>query len=172
MNTINIQIAKVEHTMTIDNRGIFKRLGKLLEEHGELYEAYLSNHQENIVEEAIDNLIVLVSLAYEINKDSLFQIGHIVNKGFNNENDIEIDDNSKLLIKYSILIGKMSDSIQKHEQIVSSRYKGGITSEETLLSISNSIFTLMNFVSRISRDSSFINQLIIDKVYKWTEKVS
>lgn len=172
MNTINIQIAKVEHTMTIDNRGIFKRLGKLLEEHGELYEAYLLNHQENIVEEAIDNLIVLVSLAHEINKDSLFQIGHITNKGFNNESNTSSEDNSKLLMEYSILIGKMSDCIQKHEQIVSSRYKGGITSEETLLSISNSIFKLMNFVSRISKDSSFINQLIIDKVYKWTEKVS
>jgi hypothetical protein len=176
MNTINIQVAKIESVMSIDNRGIFKRLGKLLEEQGELYEAYLLSNKEDILEEAIDNLIVLVSLAYEINKDSLFQIGHIANKGYKyGADDIhETTDlyKTNLLMKYSINIGKMADSIQKHENIISSRYKGLVTPEETLLSISDSIFNLMHFVSKISNNPLSINNLIIKKVAKWHEKVS
>lgn len=71
MALLNIQINKIVEAMNIDKRGVFKRLTKLLEEQGELYEAYLSNNIPETVEEGMDNLIVLISLAYEVDKDSL-----------------------------------------------------------------------------------------------------
>lgn len=74
MGLLNIQINKIVEAMNIDKRGVFKRLTKLLEEQGELYEAYLSNNIPETVEEGMDNLIVLISLAYEVDKDSLLLV--------------------------------------------------------------------------------------------------
>lgn len=176
MALLDIQINKIVEAMNIDKRGIFKRLTKLLEEQGELYEAYLSNNIPETVEEGMDNLIVLISLAYEVNKDSLLLVQEVANEGIEKAiQDSIIMWNSDRGIKamnYSVSIGHVADIFQKYESVSSSVYKGKATAEETLLSVNTAIFNLMNFIGLISTDVEAMNELIIKKTNKWIEKVS
>jgi NTP pyrophosphatase (non-canonical NTP hydrolase) len=176
MALLNIQINKIVEAMNIDKRGIFKRLTKLLEEQGELYEAYLSNDIPKTVEEGMDNLIVLISLAYEVDKNSLTIIQEIANEGIEEAvQDSTLmwksDKNFKAMT-YSVSIGHVADIFQKYESVASSVYKGKATAEETLLSVNTAIFNLMNFIGLISTDVEAMNELIIKKTSKWIEKVS
>lgn len=176
MALLDIQINKIVEAMNIDKRGIFKRLTKLLEEQGEMYEAYLSNNIPETVEEGIDNLIVLISLAYEVDKDSLLLVQEVANEGI----EKAIQDTAELLkpdrnfqvMNYSVSIGHVADIFQKYESVASSVYKGKATAEETLLSVNTAIFNLMKFVGLISTDVDSMNELIIKKTNKWIEKVS
>jgi NTP pyrophosphatase (non-canonical NTP hydrolase) len=176
MALLNIQINKIVEAMNIDKRGVFKRLTKLLEEQGELYEAYLSNDIPKTVEEGMDNLIVLISLAYEVDKNSLTIIQEIANEGIEEAvQDSTLmwksDKNFKAMT-YSVSIGHVADIFQKYESVASSVYKGKATAEETLLSVNTAIFNLMNFIGLISTDVEAMNELIIKKTSKWIEKVS
>lgn len=176
MELLNIQSNKVTEAMNIDKRGIFKRLTKLLEEQGELYEAYLLNVIPSIVEEGIDNLIVLISLAYEINPESLPMVQEVANEGLEKAFDdvltVTKSDRSLKLMNYSVAIGSVSDFFQKYENVASSAYKGKSTAEETLLSVNTAIFNLMNFVGLLCKDVNLMNEMIINKTNKWIEKVS
>ena len=176
MALLDIQINKIVEAMNIDKRGIFKRLTKLLEEQGELYEAYLSNNIPETVEEGMDNLIVLISLAYEVNKESLFLVQEVANEGI----EKAVQETANLLkpdrsfhaMNYSVSIGHVADIFQKYESVASSVYKGKATVEETLLSVNTAIFNLMKFIGLISPDVEAMNELIIKKTNKWIEKVS
>lgn len=176
MALLNIQINKIVEAMNIDKRGVFKRLTKLLEEQGELYEAYLSNDIPKTVEEGMDNLIVLISLAYEVDKNSLTIIQDIANEGIEEAvQDSTLmwksDKNFKAMT-YSVSIGHVADIFQKYESVASSIYKGKATAEETLLSVNTAIFNLMSFIGLLSTDVDAMNTLIIKKTNKWIEKVS
>jgi len=176
MKSINIQINKVNNAMQIDQRGIFKRITKLFEEHGELYEAYTLNKRDNIIEEAVDNFIVLTSLLHEVDNTLLEKSEQFAMMGL----DQALKDrtltwktnNVSLLMNYTIVVGKMVDIIQKHEQIISSRYKGGVSKEETVDSILHSIRVLFYFIATITMNTDHINILIDKKINKWIEKVS
>lgn len=176
MGLLNIQINKIVEAMNIDKRGVFKRLTKLLEEQGELYEAYLSNNIPETVEEGMDNLIVLISLAYEVDKDSLLLVQEVANEGVQKAIQDTVDrlkpDRSFHAMSYSVSIGHVADIFQKYESVASSVYKGKATAEETLLSVNTAIFNLMKFIGLISTDVDAMNDLIIKKTNKWVEKVS
>jgi NTP pyrophosphatase (non-canonical NTP hydrolase) len=176
MKSIDIQIHKITEAMFIDKRGVFKRLTKLLEEQGELYEAYLSNDINETIEEGMDNLIVLISLGYEINKDSLFHIQNVANEGIkkaiDSDTNLPIVDKNVLLMNYSVCIGYVADIFQKYESVTSSLYKGKATPEETLNTVNKAILTLMNFIGCLSDDTVMMNNLIVKKTNKWIEKVS
>lgn len=176
MKSIDIQIHKITEAMIIDKRGVFKRLTKLLEEQGELYEAYLSNDIDKTIEEGMDNLIVLISLGYEINKDSLFHIQTVANEGIKKaidpDTNLPIADKNVLLMNYSVCIGNVADIFQKYESVTSSLYKGKASAEETLNTVNAAILTLMNFIGVLSDDTVLMNNLIVKKTNKWIEKVS
>lgn len=176
MKSIDIQIHKITEAMIIDKRGIFKRLTKLLEEQGELYEAYLSNDINKTIEEGIDNLIVLISLGYEVNKDSLFHIQSVANNyletAIDAANIMSKADKNIMLMNYSICIGNVADIFQKYESVTSSLYKGKATAEETLNTVTLAISTLINFMGLLSPDIDLMNNLIVKKTTKWIEKVS
>lgn len=176
MALLNIQINKIVEAMNIDKRGVFKRLTKLLEEQGELYEAYLSNDIPKTVEEGIDNLIVLISLAYEVDKESLKIVQKVANEGIEKAIQDSVmmwkSDRSFKAMTYSVSIGNVADIFQKYESVASSVYKGKATAEETLLSVNTSIFDLMHFIGLLTTDVSLMNDLIVLKTNKWIEKVS
>lgn len=176
MALLDIQINKIVEAMNIDKRGIFKRLTKLLEEQGELYEAYLSNDINKTIEEGMDNLIVLISLAYEVDQNSLDIIQNVANEGIQKAVQDSImmwkSDRSFKAMTYSVSIGNVADIFQKYESVASSLYKGKATAEETLLSVNTAIFDLMHFIGLITTDVSLMNDLIVLKINKWIEKVS
>jgi hypothetical protein len=173
---IDIQKNKIVQAMDIDKRGVFKRLSKLLEEQGEMYEAYLLTNTNETIEEAIDNLIVLVSLAYEIDKNSLISVEMIASQGIQKAIDNSIlmvtDNPDRMLMSYSVCIGNIADMFQKYESVASSLYKGKVSAEDTLESVNKAILTLMTFIGQISTDTVFMNELIVKKTNKWIEKVS
>lgn len=176
MTLLNIQINKIVEAMNIDKRGVFKRLTKLLEEQGELYEAYLSNDINKTVEEGMDNLIVLISLAYEVDKESLNIVQEVANEGIEKAVQDSLimwkSDKGIKAMNYSVSIGHVADVFQKYESVASSVYKGKATAEETLLSVNTAIFNLMSFIGLLSTDVDAMNTLIIKKTNKWIEKVS
>ena len=176
MALLNIQINKIVEAMNIDKRGVFKRLTKLLEEQGELYEAYLSNDIPKTVEEGMDNLIVLISLAYEVDKESLKILQKVANEGIEKAIQDSVmmwkSDRSFKAMTYSVSIGNVADVFQKYESVASSVYKGKATAEETLLSVNTAILDLMHFIGLLTTDVSLMNDLIVLKTNKWIEKVS
>lgn len=175
MELLNIQINKVTEAMNIDKRGIFKRLTKLLEEQGELYEASLANDVSMTIEEGMDNLIVLISLAYEVDANSLVLVQEIANEGIEKAELTVMTSKADKALKamnYSVAMGHVADIFQKYESVASSVYKGKATAEETLLAVNTAIFALMSFIGLISKDVAFMNTLIIKKTNKWIEKVS
>lgn len=175
MELLNIQINKVTEAMNIDKRGIFKRLTKLLEEQGELYEAFLANDVPMTIEEGMDNLIVLISLAYEVDANSLVLVQEIANEGIEKAEPTVMTNKADKALKamnYSVAMGHVADIFQKYESVASSVYKGKSTAEETLLAVNTAIFALMSFIGLISKDVAFMNTLIIKKTNKWIEKVS
>lgn len=176
MALLNIQINKIVEAMNIDKRGVFKRLTKLLEEQGELYEAYLSNDIHKTVEEGMDNLIVLISLAYEVDKESLNIVQEVANEGIEKAVQDSLimwkSDKGIKAMNYSVSIGHVADVFQKYESVASSVYKGKATAEETLFSVNTAIFNLMSFIGLLSTDVDAMNTLIIKKTNKWIEKVS
>jgi len=176
MELLNIQSNKVAEAMYIDKRGIFKRLTKLLEEQGELFEAYMLNDITSVIEESVDNLIVLISLAYEINPESLPMVQEVANEGLEKAFDdmltVTKNDRNFKIMNYSVAIGYVADFFQKYENVASSIYKGKSTAEETLLSVNTAIFNLMNFVGLLCKDVNIMNEMIIKKTNKWIEKVS
>lgn len=172
--TIFFQINKIKSSMDMDQKDAFQRLSKLLEEQGELFEAYFDNSDMvDSVEEAIDNLLVTASIAYVIDKDALEQMEYSFNSQFNTINpkisaDLE-------LIKLAVSSGKISDSVQKYLKVGASIYKGEMSKEDTLLQIETSIRILSNFISAILEpmevdNVSYVNSIIDNKNTKWMEK--
>lgn len=168
---INISIAQIIKAHSIDKRGMYKRITKLTEEHGELYEAFMSNERLNVLEEGVDNLVVLVSLSYEIDNRCLDISQLKTNQSFVQKVNHNIEP-FFLIAEYSINIGKMSDTLQKYDNIISSQYKGKSTLDNALDSIYLAIDSLMKFLLIFEPTEKELNALIIKKMTKWIEKVS
>lgn len=172
--TILFQVNKIKSSMDMDQKDAFQRLSKLLEEQGELFEAYFDNaDMVDSVEEAIDNLLVTASIAYVIDKESLAKMEHSFNSQFNTiQTNISADSE---LIKLAVSSGKISDSVQKYLKVGASIYKGEMSKENTLLEIEKSILILSNFIHSILEtmevdNVSYVNSIIDKKNTKWMEK--
>ena len=96
---INLQLSKIAHVMSLDKRDIFHRLAKILEEQGELTKAILSQDKSEIIEETIDNLMVLTSIAYVVDERSMTEAQDIVNSIFH-KNIYNKDQVITLWMKY------------------------------------------------------------------------
>lgn len=181
---INLQVKKISEAMTFDKKDMFQRLTKLLEEQGELAEAILEHDIDNTIEESVDNLLVIASISYLIDNDSMIFLEEILNESFEKSMQLELpkEDNAKFVtiacdsMIYNVAIGVMSDMIQKYLQVGASKYKGNVTKEQTLASIQNAVRALVNvmtfsFVENdISNATEIVNDLILRKNEKWLEK--
>lgn len=171
--TINFQIDKIKESMEMDQKDPFQRLSKLLEEQGELFEAYFQNNDLiDSLEEAVDNLLVTVSIAYVIDTDSLSHMEDLFNLSFKNQNKYYIETEMNNLV---IASGRISDSVQKYLKVGSSIYKGSMSKEDTLLDIEKSVVILSKIINEILNGLifdkvSYVNSIINKKNNKWLEK--
>lgn len=166
---INLQTFKIAQSMGFDQKNIFHRLTKAMEEQGELVEAFELKDHEETIEEAVDNLLVNTSIAYVINPASMMKAQDIVNEAFNSATF----DNSlsqSLLMSFVIKNGRMADAIQKHQKIAASHYKGAVTDEEAINSVYTTLKVLCSFLRSVTEDVDKINALILKKNQKWLEK--
>ena len=166
---INLQTFKIAQSMGFDQKNIFHRLTKAMEEQGELVEAFEIKDHEETIEEAVDNLLVNTSIAYVINPASMMKAQDIVNEAFNSATF----DNSlsqSLLMSFVIKNGRMADAIQKHQKIAASHYKGAVTDEEALQAVYATLKVLCSFLHSVTEDVDLINALILKKNQKWLEK--
>lgn len=169
MNTINLLAEKMKHAMSIDHRNFYARLTKLLEEQGELAESILALDSLSSVEEAVDNVLIVASIGFMVEKDSLTLFEETLNtKYFSNHiNDVNID-----FMEYSRLIGLLSESIQKNQKTKTSHYKGYSTDEEVIKIVNLCCEKLAHILHFFSVDCAQINDLIAMKYNKWIEKSS
>lgn len=181
---INLQVKKISEAMTFDKKDMFQRLTKLLEEQGELAEAILEHDIDNTIEESVDNLLVIASISYLIDNDSMVLLEEILNQSFEKSMQIKLpeSDNAKFTsvlcdsVIYNVTIGVMSDMIQKYLKVGASKYKGTVTKEEVLDSIQNAVKALVNLMTfsfvenNIPNDTEIVNDLILRKNEKWLEK--
>jgi len=167
---INLQTFKIAQSMGFDQKNIFHRLTKAMEEQGELVGAFFElNDLNETIEEAIDNILVNTSIAYVINPASMMDAQNIVNDAFNSATF----DNSLsqgLLMKFIIKNGLMSDAIQKQQKIAASHYKGAVTDDEALQAVYATLQVLCSFLHSVTEDVDLINALILKKNQKWLEK--
>lgn len=170
---ISFQIDKIKASMEMDKKDPFQRITKLLEEQGELFESYFQNCDLiDSIEEAIDNLLVTISIAYVIDKDSLQDMENLFN--------LSIKDYKKSLVEteminLAISSGRIADSVQKYLKVGASIYKGSMSKDDTLLDIEKSILIISKILNGLLEDMdfdkvSYINSIIDKKNSKWLEK--
>lgn len=170
---IFLQLNKIQDAMAMDKKDPFQRLSKLLEEQGEMVEAYFDKKDYiDTIEEAIDNLLVSSSIAYVIDHDSLIQMESIFNSSIKDEGIYSVE---KELINFIIQTGKISDIVQKYLKVGASCYKGSVTKEETINEIKLGIVILSKIIKRlVVREEfeliSYVNSIINKKNNKWMEK--
>lgn len=170
---ILLQVDKIKDAMAMDKKDPFQRLSKLLEEQGELLEAYFDKKDYiDTIEEAIDNLLVTSSIAYVIDHDSLIDMELVFNKGIK---DISTYSVEKELINFVIQTGKISDIVQKYLKVGASCYKGSVTKEETISEIKLGIVILSKIIISLVAAQNFslntyVNEIINKKNNKWMEK--
>lgn len=166
---INLQTFKIAQSMGFDQKNIFHRLTKAMEEQGELVEAFDLKDYDETIEEAVDNLLVNTSIAYVINPASMMDAEALVNEAFNSASaDSSLSQN--LLIKYVISNGRMADAIQKQQKIAASHYKGAVTDDEAVTAVFATLKLLCSFLRSVTQDVDKINALILKKNQKWLEK--
>lgn len=166
---IDLQINKIAAVMSFDKKDIFHRLAKILEEQGELAEALILNDHSEIIEESIDNLMVLTSIAYVVDDNAMILAQKIVNDVFCNHTYGSNNINS-LWMNYNVDIGKMSNAVQKNQRIGASSYKGFATSEEVVSLVMVAISHLTAFISLHTQDIDLLNAIIVKKNAKWHQK--
>jgi hypothetical protein len=166
---INLQTFKIAQSMGFDQKNIFHRLTKAMEEQGELVEAFELNDFDETIEEAVDNLLVNTSIAYVIKPSSMADAQGIVNDAFNSAT-FDSSLSQGLLMKFIIKNGRMSDAIQKNQKIAASHYKGAVTDEEALQAVYTTLKVLCSFLRSVTEDVDKINALILKKNKKWLEK--
>lgn len=170
---INLQIEKMAHAMSFDKKDLFQRLTKLLEEKGELSGAVLSNDIHEIIEEAVDNLLVIASIGYVIDHDSLPALQGFASLGFEQgiEQDKQTYDSTRQLLTYCMQAGIVAEDVQKHQKLATSFYKGTITNMEVIRNIERCIVTLATFLGeKANGDFDMVNAIILRKNNKWIEK--
>lgn len=170
---INFQVEYIQKSMNMDKKDPFQRLSKLLEEQGELLEAYFENGDIiDTIEEAIDNLLVTSSIAYVIEHDSLIEMESIFSFNYQLNSICNVD---KELIKFTIKTGKISDAVQKYLKVGASCYKGEISKEDTISEIKDAIIILSNIIKTLVNSLDlekfeYVNAIIEKKNKKWLEK--
>lgn len=166
---INLQLSKIAHVMSLDKRDIFHRLAKILEEQGELTKAILLQDKSEIIEETIDNLMVLTSIAYVVDERSMTEAQDIVNSIFH-KNIYNKDQVITLWMKYHVDLGEMSNAVQKNQKIGASAYKGFATDKEVIKLVMNAITHITAFLSFQTSDVELLNEIIVKKNAKWHAK--
>lgn len=180
---INFQVNEIKMAMSMDKKDPFQRLSKLLEEQGELLEAYFDNADIlDSIEEAVDNLLVTTSIAYVIDNDSMLEMESIFSFHYQKENKPvynplihSLQSVDSLLIHFSIQNGKISDAVQKYLKVGASCYKGSLSKEEVLDYIKKSIVILSQVIHKLVEIANvdrfdYVNKLICKKNSKWLEK--
>lgn len=165
---INLQITKIAESMSYDKKDIFQRVTKLTEEQSELLEAHVEkNDLQETIEEAVDNILVVSSIAYVIKHTSLLEAEKVVNMAYFADKDMSTD---MLMTKYLISTGKMSDAIQKNQKIAASSYKGFMSDDDTVATIFTALTNVARLLATVTDDIDLINDIIIRKNKKWIEK--
>lgn len=170
---INFQVNEIQMAMNMDKKDPFQRLSKLLEEQGELLEAYFDKGDIlDSIEEAVDNLLVTTSIAYVIDNDSMQEIESLFSFNYQKEKFKSVDAS---LINFTIQNGKISDAVQKYLKVGASSYKGSVTKDEVLDSIKKSIIILSDVINKLVEVANvdrfdYVNNLICTKNNKWLEK--
>lgn len=166
---INLQTFKIAQSMGFDQKNIFHRLTKAMEEQGELVEAFDLNDHDETIEEAVDNLLVNTSIAYVIDPSSMMKAEAIVNEAFSTA----VHDNAlsqRLITRFVISNGRMADAIQKQQKIAASHYKGAVSDAEAISAVFTTLQVLCSFLRSVTEDVDKINALILKKNQKWLEK--
>jgi NTP pyrophosphatase (non-canonical NTP hydrolase) len=170
---INFQVSYIMKSMEMDKKDPFQRLSKLLEEQGELIEAFFDKKDMiDSIEEAIDNLLVTASIAYVIDHDSLIDMESIFS--FHYQDNLNYDLTSQF-IKLTIKTGKISDAVQKYLKVGASCYKGIISKEDTISEIKEAIiilaYIIKSLVNMLELEKiEYVNDIIEMKNKKWLEK--
>lgn len=166
---INLLTFRIAQAMGYDQKDVFQRLSKLLEEQGELLEAFdLDDHDETI-EEGVDNMLVITSIAYVIDPACMMRAEQVVIDAF--KEGISMNANSQsLLTSYMISTGKMSDAIQKNRKVAASSYKGNVSDAEAVEIVFATLSKLCHFIASRTSDCEKVNALILKKNEKWLKK--
>ncbi len=170
---INFQVNEIKMAMSMDKKDPFQRLSKLLEEQGELLEAYFDKADIlDSIEEAVDNLLVTTSIAYVIDNDSMIEMESLFSFYYQKEICKSVDTS---LINFTIQNGKISDAVQKYLKVGASCYKGSVSKEEVLDCIKKSIVILSEVIHNLVEVANvdrfdYVNNLICTKNSKWLEK--
>lgn len=166
---ISLLTVKIAQAMGYDKKDIFQRLSKLLEEQGELLEAFMLSDFNETIEEAVDNLLVVTSIAFVINPDAIKMADDVVNNAFLGF-PVDPSISQQLLMEYIVSTGQMSDAIQKNRKVAASSYKGQVSDEEAITVIFKSLTILSRFLASQTNDVQKINALVLKKNTKWLEK--
>lgn len=166
---ISLLTVKIAQAMGYDKKDIFQRLSKLLEEQGELLEAFMLSDFNETIEEAVDNLLVVTSIAFVINPDAIKMADDVVNNAFLGF-PVDPSISQQLLMEYMVSTGQMSDAIQKNRKVAASSYKGQVSDEEAITFIFKSLTILSRFLASQTNDVQKINALVLKKNTKWLEK--
>lgn len=166
---ISLLTVKIAQAMGYDKKDIFQRLSKLLEEQGELLEAFMLSDFNETIEEAVDNLLVVTSIAFVINPDAIKMADDVVNTAFLGF-PVDPSISQQLLMEYIVSTGQMSDAIQKNRKVAASSYKGQVSDEEAIAVIFKSLTILSRFLASQTNDVQKINALVLKKNTKWLEK--
>lgn len=166
---ISLLTVKIAQAMGYDKKDIFQRLSKLLEEQGELLEAFMLSDFNETIEEAVDNLLVVTSIAFVINPDAIKMADDVVNNAFLGF-PVDPSISQQLLMEYIVSTGQMSDAIQKNRKVAASSYKGQVSDEEAITFIFKSLTILSRFLASQTNDVQKINALVLKKNTKWLEK--
>ena len=166
---ISLLTVKIAQAMGYDKKDIFQRLSKLLEEQGELLEAFMLSDFNETIEEAVDNLLVVTSIAFVINPDAIKMADDVVNNAFLGF-PVDPSISQQLLMEYMVSTCQMSDAIQKNRKVAASSYKGQVSDEEAITFIFKSLTILSRFLASQTNDVQKINALVLKKNTKWLEK--
>ncbi len=155
----------VEIAMIFDQKPLDRRLTKLSEEQGELAEAILKNQTLETIEESIDVFLVALSIYMDLG-GLVSEAEYIINETLEKQT-YEYDDIFHNHVYLSVLIGRLSESIQKNLGVATSIYKGKVTQTEILHQISEVMRQSVRILSLRTSNTNMINEIIINKNAKW-----
>lgn len=167
-----------------EGKNPFLRQTKFFEETSELAEAVICNHQpEKILGEAIDGLLMLISIAadYLDEREFVDTVPNWINDKFEQSavaatNSIPAHFAGMLpyaTLQYIAQLQYISTAVQKVEGVASSQYKGTATTHDVITHIMVSLATLMHVfvLTGATYESGDIQRIYDTKMDKW-EKVA
>ena len=169
MLSIILQKTLVQQAMIFDKKSFSERITKLSEEQGELGEAIILKDYDESVEEAIDNMLVSLSIYLDL-KGCVDTAELLVNDSFLLGNQQFTRLQSKICIqftKYSVSIGLLAEAVQKFTSVRTSAYKGILTREDTLDYSKANLTASAYLLGVITKDVQKVNDIIAKKNSKW-----